>query len=241
MGMILFLSLYYLYDPVYLPELQRISFLCRTIPKVVNMTWEAQVPKIEGVVDMKDFRPISMVHCLYKVIAKVLSRRIREVMEDLVRESQSAFVKGRQIMDRALVANEVVYWVKKARKRTDLLKLDFQKAYEMVDWNFLDHVLESMGFCSTMQGWIHQCISTTSMSLIINGSLSNPFKMHKGLRQGDPLSPFLFVLVMEVFNKLLCKARELRLIEGLEIGANKVEVSHLQFDDDTLLFCSVKK
>ena len=136
-------------------------------------------------------------------------------------------MKGRQILDGALVTNEAVYWVKKAKIRAVLLKLDFQKAYNMVDWNFLNQVLELMGFGSRWRGWINQCVFTISMSLIINGSPLNPFRMHKGLRQGHPSSPFLFILITEVFNRLLCKAEEEGVIEGLKIGVNKVEVSPL--------------
>ena len=84
-----------------------------------------------------------------------------------------------------------------------------------------------MGFGNRWRGWIYHYVSSTSMSVNINGSPSSPFKMQQGLRQGDPLSPLLFVLVTEVFNKMLAKAKVLGLVEGLKIGKNNVDVSHL--------------
>jgi len=174
---------------------------------------------------------------VYKVIAKVLSKRLRHVLPSLIGETQSAFVQGRQILDGALIANETVQWLKAKKKEGVLLKLDFQKAYDTVDWNALQLVLKEMGFGSKWSVWIKQCISTASISIIVNGAPSKPFRMGRGLRQGDPLSPFLFVLMTEVLNQMLHKALSLGQIRGLQVGANNIMISHLQFADDTLLFC----
>lgn len=118
------------------------------LPKIVNTTWVTLIPKMHGACELKDYIPISMVGFIYKVVAKILALRIKKVMPFLVGETQSAFIKGKQILDNALIANEVVHWAKKYRKVVVLLKLDFQKAYDMVNWDFLDHVLEIMGFGS---------------------------------------------------------------------------------------------
>ena len=88
------------------------------------------------------------------------------------------------------MANEVVWWLKKKKTKSVLLKLDFHKAYDTVRWDFLDKVLEMMGFGEKWRRWIGVCVSTASMSILINGSPSLPFKLKRGLRQGDPLSPF---------------------------------------------------
>ena len=107
-------------------------------------------------------------------------------------------------------------------------------------WNFLDHVLECMGFGSQWRCWVYHCITSASMSILVNGSLIAPFKMYYGLRQGDPLSPFLFVLVGEVFNKMVEKAKGLNLVEGLKVGHDAIDISHLQFADDMLVLCPNK-
>ena len=111
-----------------------------------NTTWVTLIPKKKGVLEVSEYRRISLVGILYKVIAKVLSKRIKSVLPSLIGESQSAFVEGRQILDGALIANEAVHWLKKKKKEGVLIKLDFQKAYDTIDWHTLDLVLKEMGF-----------------------------------------------------------------------------------------------
>jgi len=171
----------------------------------------------------------------------VLSRRLKAVLPKLVDQNQTAFVHGRQILDGVLVANEVVSWMKKKRRAGLLLKLDFHKAYDTVDWDSMDMVMETMGFGIKWRRWISQCLSTASVSLIINGSPSKPFKMERGIRQGDPLSPFLFVLMAEVLNKMLQRAISSGMLKGIQVGRDGLQISHLQFADDTLVFCEAEE
>lgn len=121
-------------------------FISGSLPRNANMTWVTLIPKIDDAEEIQDYRPISMIGCIYKVIAKVLANRMRSVMANLVGESQSAFVQGRQILDGALIANEAVHWVKRRKKEAIIMKLDFRKAYDSVRWIFVDQVLEKMGF-----------------------------------------------------------------------------------------------
>ena len=125
----------------------------------INQTWLALMPKIDNAVEVKDFRPISMVGCLYKLITKILAARLKTMMGELVGEAQLAFINGRQILDGALIANEVAWWLKKIRTSAVMLKLDFQKAYNTVKWEFLDYVMERMGFGRKWRDWIMQCVS----------------------------------------------------------------------------------
>jgi len=207
----------------------------------LNTTWVTLIPKKQGLLEVTDLRPISLVGCIYKVIAKVLSKRLKAVLPKLISENQTAFVHGRQILDGILVANEVVSWMKKKKKPGILLKMDFHKAYDTVDWAALDSVMEVMGFGLKWRHWISQCLSTASISLIINGSPSKPFKMERGIRQGDPLSPFLFVLVAEVLNKMMHRAVSTGLIRGISVGVGGLQISHLQFADDTLVLCEAEE
>ena len=96
-----------------------------------------------------------------------------------------------------------------------LLKLDFLKAYDSVRWDFIDHVLQRMGFGNVWRWWIWGCLTSTEMSIMVNGSPTKPFHMERGLRQGDPLSPFLFVLVAKVLNHIISRAEEKNLIDGV--------------------------
>jgi len=210
------------------------------LPSTLNMTWVTLIPKKKEAVDIKDFRPISMVGCVYKVIAKVLSRRLRGVVQNLIGDSQTAFIRGRQILDGALIANEAVQWLKKSKKEGVLLKLDFQKAYDTINLDSLDGVLKEMGFDVKWRRWMRACLKTARVSILINGTPSKPFKMCRGLRQGDPLSPYLFVIMAEVLNRMLTKAVEQGFFKGIQVGFQSVSLSHLQFADDTLLFCEPK-
>jgi len=207
----------------------------------LNITWVTLVPKKSIATEVRDYRPISMVGSVYKVIAKIMSRRLREVLPKLVGETQSAFVKDRQILDGALIANETVNWLRKKKKSGILLKLDFEKAYDTIDWVSMDMVLKEMGFGEKWRKWVRVCTTTPRISILFNGSPCKPFKMGRGLRQGDPLSAFLFVLMAEVMNRLLLRASSMGLFQGLQVGRQGVTITHLQFAEDTLLFCEAKE
>ncbi|MCH82498.1 cysteine-rich receptor-like protein kinase, partial [Trifolium medium] len=131
------------------------------------------------------------------LIPKVLANRLRVVMGSVISESQTAFVKGRQILDGILVANEVVDEARKSKKELLLFKVDFEKAYDSVEWGYLEDVMERMGFPTLWRKWIKECVCTATASVLVNGSPTDEFPFERGLRQGDPLSPFLFLLAAE--------------------------------------------
>jgi hypothetical protein len=208
--------------------------------KSINSTFIALIPKVHGTKDIKDFRPISLVGGMYKIIAKVLANRMRRVMDKVISKPQNAFVKGRQILDSVLIANECLDSRIKSGDPGILCKLDMEKAYDHVDWNFLIYLLRRCGFGERWCSWIKHCISSARFSVLINGSLSGFFGSSRGVRQGDPLSPFLFVLVMEAFSRMISAMYSRGLISGFSVGSrehDRVEVSHLLFADDTLVFC----
>ena len=155
----------------------------------MNITWVTLIPKVENPASIENFRPISMVGSIYKIIAKLLSSRLKDVITPLIDESQNDFVRIRQILDGVLIANESLRWLKKNRISGVLVKIDFQKAYDSINWSFLRMVMEKLGFGRKWISWIMECVSSALMSVLLNGSPLRPFKMEKGLRQGDPLSP----------------------------------------------------
>nr|GEV01339.1 RNA-directed DNA polymerase, eukaryota, reverse transcriptase zinc-binding domain protein [Tanacetum cinerariifolium] len=167
------------------------------IPKGCNSSFIALIPKISDANLVKDFRPISLVGSLYKIIAKILANRLVGVLGDIVSEVQSAFIADRHILDGSFILNEVLQWCKVKQKHALIFKVDFEKVYDSVRWDFLDDVLSKFGFGGKWCKWIQCCIRSSRGSIIINGSPTEEFQFGKGLKQGDPLSLFLFILIME--------------------------------------------
>jgi len=125
---------------------------------------------------------------------------------------------------------------RKLKRELMLFKVDFEKAYDSVDWRYLDAVMERMSFPTLWRKWIMECVSTTTTLVLVNGNPTNEFSLERSLRQGDPLSPFLFLLAAEGLHVMMHTMVESEIFKGYTIGgANLVVVSHLQFVDDTLL------
>jgi len=182
-----------------------------------------------------------MVGCIYKLLSKVLARRLRGVLCDLIFMNQNAFVGGRQILDAVLTANELIDSRVKAGRAGVVCKLDIEKADDHVNWNFLTSVLERMDFGERWIDWIRFCVSSSSFAILVNGSPTDFFMPSRGLRQGDPLSPLLFLLIMEVLTRMIQAASSGGLILGFTIGRSglslsSTKVSHLLFANDTIVF-----
>lgn len=207
------------------------------LPRGCNAAFIALIPKLEIPSGFKDFRPISMVGWVYKIIAKLLARRLQKVIDCLIGPQQSSFIKGRQILDGALIASELIDSCKRSKSEAVLMKLDFHKAFDSLSWNYIGWVMEEMKFPPKWRSWIRSCITSAAASILINGSPSKLFKLQRGLRQGDPLSPFLFNIAVEPLNLLFHKAISLNLWNGIEVCKNGSKISHLQYADDTIVFC----
>ena len=202
----------------------------------INNTFIALIPKVFSPQRLNDFRPISLVGSMYKILSKVLANRLRSIMGSVISDSQSAFIKGQQILDGILVANEVVDEALKCNKELLLFKVDFEEMYDSIDWGYLDEVMKMMGFPTLWRKWIKECIGTTSASVLVNGSPMAEFPLKRGLRQGDPLSPLLFLLAAEGFHVLMDSLSINNLFSGYHMGRSEpVIVSHLKFVDDTLI------
>ena len=143
-------------------------------------------------------------------------------------------------MDVALITNEVVNFRLKDNLSSLLLKLDIEKAFDHVNWDCFLSVMSKMGFGQRWINWIGWCISTANFLILINGTPSDFFHSTRGLRQSDPLSPYLFLLVMEILSQLLFRARNRGFIKGFKVGSSSgvgKDLLHLLFANNTLLFC----
>ncbi|XP_038704713.1 uncharacterized protein LOC120000656 [Tripterygium wilfordii] len=211
------------------------------LPQGVNSSFITLVPKISGASKLTEFRPISLVGSLYKIVSKSLAERLKTALPYVISESQSTFMKGRQILDNILIANEVVHFIERRKKKGLLFKLDLEKAFDFVNWRYLDMVMLRMGFGVKWRSWIMECVSTACVSILVNGSPTKEIRMQKGIRQGDPLSPFLFNIAAEGLHQLFTLAEEKGLLKGIVIKKDALSISHIQYADDTLIFCKAKE
>jgi hypothetical protein len=210
------------------------------LPRNINTTHVRLIPKITSSKTMKDYRPIALCSIYYKIIAKVLTKRLQPILHFLISENQSAFVPQRAIADNVLITHEVLHYLhnSKAKERCFMaVKTDMSKAYDRVEWDFIELVMERMGFHSTWINWIMQCITTVSYSYLLNGSAQGSVIPQRGIRQGDPLSPLIFILCSEVLSGLCNKAQERGDLTGIKVGKNNPRINHLLFADDTMFFC----
>ncbi|GAU23029.1 hypothetical protein TSUD_336770 [Trifolium subterraneum] len=209
-------------------------------PSSLNETNICLIPKCENPISMKDMRPISLCNVLYKVVSKLLANRLKGCLDKCVSEEQSAFVEGRSILDNALIAIEVIHALKRrtrGRKGELALKIDISKAYDKVDWGFLRGMLERLGFANQWIQWMMLCVSSVNYSVLVNFEKAGPIFPGRGLRQGDPLSPYLFILVTEGLTALIKNYVARGDLHGIQICRGAPKVSHLLFADDCFLFC----
>ncbi|GKD74678.1 RNA-directed DNA polymerase, eukaryota, reverse transcriptase zinc-binding domain protein, partial [Tanacetum coccineum] len=154
---------------------------------------------------------------------------------------QSAFIKGRNIFEGPFILNEFVAWYPKRKKQLLVFKFDFEKAFDSLIWDFLDLVMEKISYGLKWGSWILGFLCNARSSVLVNGSPTAEFELFRGLRQGDPLSPFLFILAMEGLQALTSKAEELGLFKGATFGRDNMSISHLMYADDVIFFgeCNV--
>lgn len=205
--------------------------------KEVNATVIALVPKSNTPKKVSDFRPISCCNVVYKCISKIIANRIKGVLNSLVDDCQSAFIPSRQISDNILLSQELMRnYHRKCGPSKVAFKIDIQKAYDSVDWGFLGQCLVHFGFPWKMINWIMSCMTSPSFTICVNGDHCGYFKGMKGLRQGDPLSPYLFTLIMEVLSLLIKQKIQKSSFFKFHWKCSKVNLTHICFADDLMIF-----
>ena len=210
----------------------------------LNSIFIALIPKVKHPKKVANFRPISLCNVVYKLISQVLVNRLKKFLASAIPESQSAFLSSRLISDNVLVAFETLHYLK--RKTNEklgqmALKLYMSKAYYRVEWEFLERAIRHLGLGERMVSLIMSCISSVSYYVLLNGQLVGNIKPSHGLRQGDPLLPYLFLMCAMGLQSLLNKAEVEEHIRGVAIYRNGPKVSQLFFADDSVLFCSAKE
>lgn len=128
-----------------------------------------------------DYRPISLIGCMYKIVSKILASRLKQVIGEIVNEVQSSYIEGRHILEGLLIINEVAAWAKKTKKQIFLLKVDFEKAFDSINWGYLESTMEQIGFSQKWRNLIHGCLSSSRASVLVNGSPTKEFAISKGV------------------------------------------------------------
>ncbi|XP_060964189.1 uncharacterized protein LOC133033466 [Cannabis sativa] len=198
------------------------------------------IPKKTHPESMSDLRPIALCNVLYKIASKVLANRLKGCLPSVISETQSAFLPGRLITDNILVSYEIMHYLKRKQKGKQgfmALKLDMSKAYDRIEWGFLEAMLRKLGFQEHCIQLLLTCVRSVSYKFVAGGQEVGPIVPTRGLRQGDPLSPYLFILCAEGFSALLNDYERRGRIRGCRVARGAPLVSHMLFADDSYIYC----
>jgi hypothetical protein len=168
------------------------------------------------------------------LISKIIANRIKPILSWSLSKEQLGFLKGRQILDAIGMAQECLHSIKVKKSKAMILKLDLKKSYDCINWDFLHLILIQSGFNIPFTNWILSCVTSENFAVLINGETSHMFKSGRGLHQGCPLSPLLFILVMEGLSLLLKKGKDEGKLSGVKVS-RLVKILHLFFVDDVLI------
>jgi len=217
-------------------ELVEESHLKQKVWPAINSSFFTLIPKSTNSENAQGFRPIALCNVIYKIIATLIAKGLKPLLVRLISPDQTGFVEGRKILDGLVVTQEVIHSVKMKKQKGMMIKLDLSKAYDRLNWTYLKKVLESFGFNNRWIEWIFNLISTPNFSILINGTPSTTFNATRGIRQGDPLSPFLFIMAAEGLGRYFKKELQENKIKGLRLWGNNLPITHQQFVDDIMLF-----
>lgn len=174
-------------------------FYTGKLVKEANRTLIVLIPKGEDTKEIKDYRPISLCNVVYKIISKIMANRLRMVLPSLISKNQFAFVPRRHTLDVILLSNDLLSTVY-GEGNWMCIKVDITKAYDSIRWSYLLLILRWMGFPPC---WVQVCLESDSFQILFNGEPGKPFHASNGVCQGDPLAPYLFIIVMERLSTML--------------------------------------
>ncbi|KAK4258618.1 hypothetical protein QN277_005049 [Acacia crassicarpa] len=214
-------------------------FAGRSVLDEINMTNITLIPKIHKPEHVSQFRPIGLCNFSYKIISKILANRMRPLLDRCISQNQSAFVSGRCIHDNIIIAHEVYHYLRRkysGGRYEFALKMDMSKAYDRVEWDFIENVLLRFGFCPEWVSLIMKCVRSVSLNICLSGENIKSFSPSRGIRQGDPLSPYLFIIVAEVLSLMITKSQIGKQLVGIKLSNGCPVLTHCFFADDALLF-----
>jgi hypothetical protein len=202
----------------------------------INQTFLVLIPKVASPEELGQFRPISLCNVIFKIASKVMANRLKVCLPEIIAEEQSAFVPGRLITDNIITAYECLHFMKRNRAKKNrfcALKLDMRQAYDRLEWRYLEAVMLKLGFHSLWVRMVMRLVTTVSFQVLFNGGRLPQFLPTRGVRQGDPISPYLFLLAAEGLSCLLKHHSLSSELHGLMVAPSAPAVSHLLFADDS--------
>ena len=217
------------------------AFQTSSIPNFLNQTLLVLIPKCHGLESISHFRPISLCNTSYKIISKLIVQRLRPFLDQIISPLQSAFILGRRGMNNMIFVQELIHTLssKKGKSGFMAIKIDLEKAYDRLNWNFIRGMLNLYKFPPHLIKLILSCVLTTSIFMLFNGGMLDPFLPSRGIRQRDPLSPFIFILCMEMLNFFIDDKCSNNLWDPLKVACGGPAFSHLCYADDLVLFAKV--
>jgi hypothetical protein len=206
-----------------------------------NSSFLALIPKENGASSLDRFRPISLCNISYKIITKIIANRLNPLLRSLILPNQGGFVAGRQIWDNFILVQEAIHASNSRGEPGMAIKLDMANAFDRVEHNFLFKVMKKFGFSQNFISWMEACIASPWIAPLLNGRPTPFFKASRGLRQGCPLSPLLYVIMAETLNRTLEWESNNGTIPGIKIAQGVKRINHSQFVDDTILLSGASK
>lgn len=200
------------------------------------------MPKCNNATSLKNFCPISLCNTSYKIITKLITQRLHPLMNNLIVPCQSSFLKNRQTGDNAIVVQKIINHFKNSKGKLGcfLMKIDLEKAFDKLEWFFIHHTLMYFYLPTKLINLIMACICSSSTTILINGTQTNFFNPTRGIRQGDPISPYIFILCMEVLSLNISGAVHEKGWDPIRIYRRGPSLSYLFFADDLVLMSSTK-
>ena len=214
------------------------SFCIGKVPAYLNKMLITLIPKCNSPETLNNYRPIGLCNTVYKVITKLIVTRLRPALKYLVSPLQTVFVPKRKGVDNAIIVQELIHSIsnKRGREGIMVIKIDLGKAYDHLEWSFIKDTLTLFKFLSHLISLIMSCVSSSSISILFNGGALDSFQPSRGLRQGDSLSPYLFIMCMEILGALITDKCKDNLWDPISASKGGLPFSHLFFADDLVLF-----
>lgn len=207
------------------------------LPRDITSTTLVLLPKTHEARALTDYRPISLCNFSGKIVSKILANRLGTLLPGLISEEQSGFVSGRNIAPHIVMAQELIRDIdRKSTGGNVCFKLDMAKAYDRLEWPFLLRTMKAFGFSEIARDLIYRIICSIDYSFFINGETVGNVRSSRGVRQGDPLSPLLFVLAQQVLTVNLNRKIRNGEISSYKVGRQELPISHLLYADDVLVF-----